>query len=105
MAKAPSPITITVTPTFQHNAQITFTNYTRISHVNNDVFLDVGMLDDQLLIEKIRSGGGSIEVPGYVISRFGMTITTLLQLQTNVNEAVEQARANGLIPEAVSVRK
>ena len=66
-------------------------NFSRFTRVGTDVFLDLGHLDDQQLIEKDVG-----TVRAFVTHRFGMSLQGFAQLKNNVDEIWQKIEAKEL---------
>jgi hypothetical protein len=77
-------------------------NFAKFSHVGGDVFLDVGVVDDQALLQlrdALRAGRSDITraIPAYVTHRFGMTIDGLELLKRNTDDIWQKLKNAGLV--------
>lgn len=73
-------------PPDAHNIQ--FLSMVRFSQAGTDVIMDVGVLDQQKLIELLTSKkrGEASTIAAHIRNRFGMSINTFALLKRNVDE-------------------
>ena len=74
-------------------------SFGKFSHLGSQVMMDLGVLDDQHLIELITSGSRAGETPSvnaYVVHRFSMSIETFRLLKANLDEIVTKMRKTGV---------
>lgn len=73
-------------PPDAHNIQ--FLSMVRFSQAGTDVIMDVGVLDQQKLIEILTSKkrDKASTIAAHIRNRFGMSINTFAQLKKNVDE-------------------
>jgi hypothetical protein len=79
-------------------------NFGKLSHVGGDVFLDLGVVDDQFLLairSALLAGQTDVprEVPAYVTHRFGMSTDGLELLRRNIEDIWQKLKKAGLIRE------
>ena len=68
---------------------IVHASYFQLTHVDGDILLDIGAVDDQELISQLRNPiDTDVVVKAHVSHRFGMSPQSLRQLQSRVNELV-----------------
>lgn len=79
-------------PPDAHNIQ--FLSMVRFSQAGTDVIMDVGVLDQQKLIEILTSKkrDKASTIAAHIQNRFGMSINTFAQLKKNVDELWEKMK-------------
>ena len=80
-------------PPDAHNIQ--FLSVIRFSQAGTDVIMDVGVLDQQKLIEILTSKkrDKASTIAAHIRNRFGMSINTFAQLKKNVDELWNKMKA------------
>lgn len=76
-------------------------SFVKFSHLGSQVMMDVGVLDDQRLIQIITEGsrvGENPSVDAYVLHRFSMSIEALRLVKANLEEIVAKMEQSGRIP-------
>jgi hypothetical protein len=70
-------------------APIAHASYFQLTPVEGAIILDIGAVDDQELAAQLRNPiDTDVVVKAHVSHRFGMSLTSLRQLQSRVNELV-----------------
>lgn len=82
--------------------EILHVNVVRFSHVGADVFMDVGVIDDQELL-RLRGESDNppdhVQVAAYIQRRYGMSVESLKNVRRNVEEIWAKMKASGAIVE------
>lgn len=79
-------------------APVHHASFFEVSEVDGDVVLDIGAVDDQQLIKALGNPiDADVIVNAHVSHRFGMSVRSLVQLQSRVNELVAQLKQSGAI--------
>lgn len=76
-------------------APIIHASFFHLTQVEGDIILDVGAVDDQELVSQLRNPiDTDVVVKAHVSHRFGMSPSSLRQLQSRVNELVAALKDN-----------
>ena len=76
-------------------APIAHASFFHLTELNGDIILDIGAVDDQELVSQLQNPiDTDVIVKAHVSHRFGMSMTSLLQLQSRVNDAVAKLKGN-----------
>jgi hypothetical protein len=74
---------------------IAHASFFHVTELNGDIILDIGAVDDQELVSQLQNPiDTDVVVKAHVSHRFGMSMQSLLQLQSRVNEAVARLKNN-----------
>ena len=77
-------------------AAITHASYFELTHVEGDIILDVGVIDDQQLVGVLKNPIETDEVvKAHISHRFGMSAKALRQLQSRISEVVSTLKDGG----------
>lgn len=75
--------------------EIAHVNFVKFSRLGSDVFMDVGIIDDQRVLAMRGQLGGS--VPAFVTHRFGLSVEALKMIKRNVDDIWEKLVAVGFV--------
>lgn len=68
-------------------ASIAHASYFQLTEINGDIILDIGTVDDQELLSQLQNPiDTDVVVKAHISHRFGMSLQSLLQLQSRVNK-------------------
>lgn len=84
--------------------RIYYANVTRFSHIGSEVLLDIGVLDEQKIIEAAgQPEKEPINVDVYIQYRIAFGLPGFLKLKANVDEIMQKMMASGVIGPSTDV--